>query len=44
MHDLCMKQDGRWSFYPNSYPDINFPRNYFNIDDYEVFKTHQIIQ
>jgi hypothetical protein len=38
-HDLCMQRDGRWSSYPNFYTDINLPRNFFDIDDYEVFQV-----
>ncbi|UZO12090.1 uncharacterized protein OCT59_003640 [Rhizophagus irregularis] len=40
-HDLMMHPDGTWSSKPNSYPDINIPRN-FEIDDYEVFKVVKI--
>ncbi|GBB93014.1 hypothetical protein RclHR1_00210010 [Rhizophagus clarus] len=36
-NDIMMTPNGEWSSYPNSYPDINIPRN-FKIDDYEVFQ------
>ncbi|GBC47856.2 BTB/POZ domain-containing protein [Rhizophagus irregularis DAOM 181602=DAOM 197198] len=42
-HDLCMKTDGQWSSYPNSYTDINIPRNYFDIVDYEIFQVKKRI-
>ncbi|GBC06618.1 hypothetical protein RclHR1_06980002 [Rhizophagus clarus] len=38
-HDLCMQENSRWSSYPNSYTDINIPRNSFDIEDYEVFEA-----
>jgi len=38
-YDLCMRQGGRWSSLPNAYPDAGIPRNYFDIDDYEVFQV-----
>jgi hypothetical protein len=37
-NDIMMTPNGEWSSYPNSYPDINIPRN-FEIDDYEVFQV-----
>jgi hypothetical protein len=40
-HDLCMQRNGKWSSYPTSYFDIYFPRNYFDIDDYEVFQVEK---
>ncbi|PKK65668.1 BTB-domain-containing protein [Rhizophagus irregularis] len=36
-NDIMMTPNGEWSSSPNSYPDINIPRN-FKIDDYEVFQ------
>ncbi|RGB42345.1 BTB/POZ domain-containing protein [Rhizophagus diaphanus] len=36
-NDIMMTPNGEWSSSPNSYPDINIPRNY-KIDDYEVFQ------
>ncbi|EXX68595.1 BTB/POZ domain-containing protein [Rhizophagus irregularis DAOM 181602=DAOM 197198] len=42
-HDLCMQRDGRWSSYPNSYTDINIPKKYFDIVDYEVFQVKKRI-
>ncbi|RIA79810.1 hypothetical protein C1645_839871 [Glomus cerebriforme] len=42
-HDLCMHGDGKWSSYPYCYRDIGIPRNYFDIDDYEVFQVEKKI-
>ncbi|GBB83446.1 hypothetical protein RclHR1_10170008 [Rhizophagus clarus] len=41
-HDLMMHPNGTWSSRPNSYPNINIPRN-FEVDDYEVFKVVKVI-
>ncbi|RIA97560.1 BTB/POZ domain-containing protein [Glomus cerebriforme] len=37
-NDIMMTPNGEWSSYPNSYPNLNIPRN-FKIDDYEVFQV-----
>ncbi|RGB32318.1 hypothetical protein C1646_816738 [Rhizophagus diaphanus] len=42
-HDLCMQRNGQWSSYPSSYTDINIPKKYFDIVDYEVFQVKKSI-
>ncbi|POG59446.1 hypothetical protein GLOIN_2v1487822 [Rhizophagus irregularis DAOM 181602=DAOM 197198] len=37
-NDLSMDEEGKWSSVPNSYFNINIPRN-FEIDEYEVFQV-----
>ncbi|RIA92258.1 hypothetical protein C1645_820944 [Glomus cerebriforme] len=37
-NDIMVSKDGKWSSVPNSYPDLNIPRN-FEIDDYEVIQV-----
>ncbi|CAB4376957.1 unnamed protein product [Rhizophagus irregularis] len=40
--DLSMNQNGDWSSYPNTYSNVNIPKNYFDIDDYEVFQVEKV--
>ncbi|GBC52423.2 BTB/POZ domain-containing protein [Rhizophagus irregularis DAOM 181602=DAOM 197198] len=40
--DLSMDQNGDWSSYPNTYSNVNIPKNYFDIDDYEVFQVEKV--
>ncbi|RGB38003.1 hypothetical protein C1646_756248 [Rhizophagus diaphanus] len=40
--DLCMNQNGEWCSYPNTYSNVNIPKNYFDIDDYEVFQVEKV--
>ncbi|GBB89313.1 hypothetical protein RclHR1_00160029 [Rhizophagus clarus] len=37
-NDIMVNGNGKWSSVPNSYPNLNIPRN-FEIDDYEVFQV-----